>query len=266
MTAASPTDLIVSADWLAERLHDPALLIVDVRSTAHYQQGHIPGAVSLDLYPVKILDSDPDLIDEWVRRVETAFRHAGIDADRHVVFYEDISGTTAARGVWLMHALSIGSGSMLDGGLHAWQQSGGPISQDHVEPVPSMVEARLNPNEFATATDVLAAASDSDECAIIDTRADLEWMQGTVPTAKHVEWTNNLRPDGTMKPLDELRELYSDLQLDRDAETITFCASGYRAAHTWLVLRMLGYDRVRNYAPSWGEWGRRDDLPVAPTR
>ena len=45
-------------------------------------------------------------------------------------------------------------------------------------------------------------------------------------------------------------------------EVVTYCASGYRAARTYVVLRALGYPGVRNYAASWNEWGWHADLPV----
>lgn len=263
MTDSTYPSLLVSIDWLAAHHDDPKVLIVDVRPKEHYAAGHIPGSVSIDLYPIKILDSDPELIDRWVREIETAFRAIGIDHDKHVVFYEDISGTTAARGVWLMHALSIGDGAMLDGGLNAWQATGGAVSTKPVQPNPSSVTAELDRTQFAVADDFLAASEN--RVTILDTRAALEWMQGTIPTAQHLEWVHHLQPDGTLKPLDQLRELYAPLD-SADGEVITFCASGYRAAHTWLVLRMLGYASVKNYAPSWGEWSRRNDLPVAKTR
>ena len=37
---------------------------------------------------------------------------------------------------------------------------------------------------------------------------------------------------------------------------------GYRAAHAYLALWLLGYPRVRNYVGSWKEWGDREELPV----
>ncbi len=42
---------------------------------------------------------------------------------------------------------------------------------------------------------------------------------------------------------------------------VTFCASGYRAAHAYVALRALGVPAM-NYAPSWNEWSRRGDLPI----
>jgi thiosulfate/3-mercaptopyruvate sulfurtransferase len=263
---SSPLDLVISVDWLATRLAEPGLVVVDVRPVDQYAAGHIPGARSIDLYPMKILDSDPAAIDTWVRRVEAAFRRLGIDHEDRVIFYEDFSGTTAARGVWLMHALTIGEGAMLDGGLTAWQRAGHAVSTVPVSMEPSTVTARLDHALLATADEILASIDDGRGTTVIDTRGDLEWAHGTIPTARHVEWSQHLRADGTLRPIDELRELYRRLDLTPDGEAVTFCASGYRAAHTWLVLRMLGHTNVRNYAPSWSEWGRRGDLPIERTR
>lgn len=267
MPSTQDVNLIVSAAWLAEHLDDPGVVVVDVRPSDAYAAGHIPGARNIDIYPYKILESDSDRIDAWVKTMKQVFQRLGITNDSHVVFYEDISGTSAARGVWLMHALSIGQGSMLDGGLSAWLDAGHPMSTEPVETEPSDVSAELNTDLFATADEILELVRDGATAGtVIDTRADLEWMQGTIPTARHLEWTHHLKPDGTFRPIEELRDLYEDFGLGRDERAITFCASGYRAAHSWLVLTMLGYTNVSNYAPSWGEWGHRDDLPVQSTR
>lgn len=255
-------DLLVSVDWLAANRDE--VIVVDVRPADRYDAGHIPGARHIDLYPIKILDSDPDLIAGWAEAIEAAFQQLGICAGDRVVFYEDYSGTTAARGVWVMHALALGEGSLLDGGLTAWQEAGHEVDTAPVEVAPSDLRAQFDASHFATADDVLGAADGNG--VIVDTRGAIEWMQGTIPTARHLEWVQHLRPDGTLKPMEELRALYREHGIMPEDKVITFCASGYRAAHTWLVLALLGYGNVRNYAPSWGEWGRRTDLPVAATR
>lgn len=253
---------IVSVEWLAQHISDRGIVVVDVRPQDHYDADHIPGARNLDLYPLKILDSDPAAIDRWVLTMQEAFRTLGISHDDRVIFYEDLSGTSAARGVWLMEALSIGRGSLLDGGLAAWRSTGQPVSTEPASVAPSDITLSLNRDLFATAPDILDNLDSGSPARIVDTRNDLEWMQGTIPSSTHVEWTAHLTPEGTFKPLDELRALYRNIGLSPDDDVTTFCASGYRAAHTWLVLSELGYKNVRNYAPSWGEWGHRADLPI----
>ncbi len=78
----------------------------------------------------------------------------------------------------------------------------------------------------------------------------------------HLEWKNNLTADGRYKPADELRSMYETAGVTPDREVVTYCQGGYRAAHTYLALRILGYPRVRNYTGSWKEWGDREDLPL----
>jgi thiosulfate/3-mercaptopyruvate sulfurtransferase len=122
---------------------------------------------------------------------------------------------------------------------------------------------------LATWRDVQGALERPD-AVILDARSDGEYCGtavrakrgGRVPGAVHVEWTRNLGPDGAFKPADELREMYESAGVTPDREVLTYCQGGYRAAHAYLALRLLGYPRVRNYVGSWKEWGDRDDLPI----
>ena len=68
--------------------------------------------------------------------------------------------------------------------------------------------------------------------------------------------------DGAFRPAAELRQMYESAGITPDKEVISYCQGGYRAAHSYLALRLLGYPRVRNYIGSWKEWGDREDLPI----
>ena len=108
------------------------------------------------------------------------------------------------------------------------------------------------------------------DLAVLDTRTDGEYhgttvrakRGGAVPGAVHVEWTRNLGDDGAFKPADQLRAMYEEAGVASDKEVISYCQGGYRAAHGYLALRLLGYPRVRTYLGSWKEWGDREDLPI----
>jgi thiosulfate/3-mercaptopyruvate sulfurtransferase len=105
---------------------------------------------------------------------------------------------------------------------------------------------------------------------LLDTRSDGEYCGttvraargGAIPGAVHIEWTRNLSPDGEFKPATELRKMYEQAGVTPDREVITYCQGGYRAAHSYLALRLLGYPKVRNYIGSWKEWGDRTNLPI----
>ena len=106
--------------------------------------------------------------------------------------------------------------------------------------------------------------------AILDTRSDEEYCGtlvrakrgGAIPGAVHVEWTRNLDEAGAFKPAAELRAMYEAAGVTPDKEIVSYCQGGYRAAHGYFALRLLGYPRVRNYLGSWKEWGDREDLPI----
>lgn len=86
---------------------------------------------------------------------------------------------------------------------------------------------------------------------------------GHIPGAVNIEWKRNLRPDGTFKPADELRAMYSAQGVTPDKTVVTYCQTHHRGSHAYFVLRLVGYPRVVGYDRSWVEWGNRDDLPIA---
>ena len=86
---------------------------------------------------------------------------------------------------------------------------------------------------------------------------------GHIPGAKNIPWATAANADGTFKSAEELRQLYVGKDITPDAEVIAYCRIGERSAHTWFVLtRLLGYPRVRNYDGSWTEWGSLVRAPI----
>ncbi|HEY6287295.1 MAG TPA: rhodanese-like domain-containing protein, partial [Ktedonobacteraceae bacterium] len=86
---------------------------------------------------------------------------------------------------------------------------------------------------------------------------------GHIPTAKSIPWATAANPDGTFRSAEELRQIYEGKDITPDKDVITYCRIGERSAHTWFVLtRLLGYARVRNYDGSWTEWGNLVKAPI----
>ena len=85
---------------------------------------------------------------------------------------------------------------------------------------------------------------------------------GTIPGSTYLEWTHGIDAVGAIADAEAVRANFVAHGITPDKEIIPFCGGGYRSAHTYLLLKGLGYPRVRNYLGSWGEWGNREDTPI----
>jgi thiosulfate/3-mercaptopyruvate sulfurtransferase len=244
-------------------------LLLDLRPPDEYATGHIPSAVHLDLWGVSLIDTDPAPLKAFMWMIEHVLALHGVDAATPVVVYDGQSGIRAARAFWFLEYFGHPSVQLLDGGFGAWVAAGLPVTRDAAPPPQSEWTGTRQEQTIATWKDVRNALGRGD-VLILDTRTDGEYTGaavrarrgGAVPGAIHIEWTRNLTPSGDFKPAAELRRMYEDAGVTPDREVISYCQGGYRAAHSYVVLRLLGYPRVRLYVGSWKEWGDREELPV----
>jgi thiosulfate/3-mercaptopyruvate sulfurtransferase len=244
-------------------------LVIDVRPAEDYATGHIPGAVHLDLWGLSLTDTDPGPLKAFMWIIDHLFNLRGVDASIPVVVYDEQSGMRAARAFWFLEYFGHPRAQLLDGGFNAWVREGLPITREAAAPPKSTWAGTPQPQTIATWRDVKERLGRSD-VVILDTRSDGEYSGATVrakrggriPGAVQVEWSRNLGPDGAFKPAAELRAMYDAAGVTPDKEVVTYCQGGYRAAHGYLALRLLGYPRVRNYTGSWKEWGDREELAV----
>jgi thiosulfate/3-mercaptopyruvate sulfurtransferase len=244
-------------------------LLLDLRPPEGYTAGHVPGAQHLDLFGVSLIDTDPAPLKAFMWMIEHVLAGRGVDGHRPVVVYDEQSGIRAARAFWFLEYFGHPSVRMLDGGFGAWVRAGLPVSRDASPPPASSWTGTRNARAIATWRDVLDALEEKD-AVLLDARTDAEHCGtmvraargGAIPGAVHIEWTRNLSPNGEFKPAAELRRMYEEAGVTRDRPVITYCQGGYRAAHAYVALRLLGYPDVRNYVGSWKEWGDRTDLPI----
>ena len=256
---------IVSSGWLFALAGSPRLRLIDARSAAQFAEGHIDGAVNWDMNLLRLENSSEQSLFAFQRDATKGLGAVGLTTGDRVIFYDDFSGASAARGVWLLDYLGIPGGAMLDGGLSAWVSGGGALSTQSTSVEAGNTSVNIQSELLALAPEILEGLSGRlDGVTILDTRSDLEHQIGTIPTSIHLEWLHHLTASGHFRPKEELRELYRSCGMSAEATqaVVTFCGGGYRAAHSYIVLKELGFPVVKNYAPSWGEWGARADVPV----
>jgi len=264
--------LVLSPQELASLLEanpDGKPQLLDLRPPEAYAAGHIPSAIHIDLWGVSLIDTDPAPLKAFMWMIEHVMAVHGVDASTPVVVYDEHSGVRAARAFWFLEHFGHPAVRLLDGGFNAWLAAGLPVTRESAPPPKSEWTGGRNEQTLATWKDVKNAIGSTD-AVIVDTRTDAEHegslvrarRGGAVPGAVHIEWTRNLGESGEFKPASELKKMYTDAGVTPEREVITYCQGGYRAANSYLALRLLGYPRVRMYIGSWKEWGDREDLPI----
>jgi len=261
--------LLWSASLLLERLSDPALVLFDMRPPEAYANAHIPGARSFDIFGISLIDTRPQPLEAFLWIIEHLIQARGVNSDSTVVIYDDTAGMRSARLFWFLEYFGHSNVHVLNCGFNAWKEAGLPTTHEASVPKTGNFKMKRRPELLATADDVLAVLQSKDS-VIVDTRSDGEYTGelvraargGAIPGAVHLEWVHNLDDKGFFKSADALAQMYGQRNIRPEQDVVPYCQGGYRAAHTYLALRLIGYPRVRNYLGSWGEWGNRLDLPI----
>src|SRR5579859_850677 len=271
-------EVLVDTAWVEAHLDDPAVRIIEAdEDPLLYEIGHIRNAVKLDWH----VDVQNPVERDFVSKAdfEALMSRYGVTNDTTIVFYGDKSNWYAAYSFWLFRMYGHRDLRIMNGGRAKWEAEGRAYVKDAPNFAATSYTARdadVSIRAFRRQVeDVVAAKS----AALIDVRSPDEYSGkllhminypqegaqrgGHIPGAKNIPWATAANADGTFKSAEELRLLYGAKDITPDKEVIAYCRIGERSAHTWFVLtRLLGFPRVRNYDGSWTEWGNMVRAPI----
>lgn len=234
------------------RCGDPALRILDVRDRASYAASHLPGAIWLDRSALSLTRADQTVTLVPGPTFATLMGRLGIDGQTTVVVYDDVWGMHAARVVWALRRYGHSRAAVLSGGAEGWVGAGAALTRGAI---------LAYPRSFALGKDAaqrvdlawLQAHTGDRAVLLLDVRGAHEYAAGHLPGAVNWEWSNGT-PTGSWAMLRPPGELQTELQrlgITPKRRIVTYCGSGMRAAHTYLLLRSLGYPEVRVLDDAW---------------
>ncbi len=140
--------VLITAKDLIKILDNSKLILVDARSFKDYSEGHVPGAVNLDLFYYHWFDTSKDGMKAFNIQMRNLLSILGVTKEKTIVFYDDVSGMSAARGVWLLTYFSHDNVFMLDGGIKKWKSLGFPIEIKTNGFKPAKFSGKINKNVF----------------------------------------------------------------------------------------------------------------------
>jgi len=260
--------ILVDIGWLKDHLHDRNMVVVDARTEKEYLQGHIPTAINIPVMktysPVEPKDRVANL-----QHIKKLFSQAGIRNDQTIVIYDNNEYKNAGRLFWVFEVYGHENIKLLNGGFALWMSKKLPTSKLPAKISPSDYVPTVEPERLITRLDMRLAIEDGSK-VIIDARTRDEYIGkkseasrfGHIPHAENIPSKQNFDMVAgikMLKPEDELRKIYGDL--DGDKKIYTYCNKGKDSSLTYALLRQLGYD-VAHYDGSWFEWGNDAALPI----
>ena len=261
-------EVLVDVDWLAARLDDPAVRVVDARmpfEASLYETAHIPGAVFVNVSNELCCPSAIMPPDEFASLMGSL----GIGDDTTVVVYDTEGGRWAARLWWALQFYGHEHAAMLDGGLRAWVSSGGAVEAEAPAVEPAVFTPEVQPRWVATIDEVKAAIDDP-AVSLVDAlpRSSYtgDWPAfggGHIPSAVSLPAPDTLNEVTlTVHSPDVLAPMLMRLGLDPEQRVITYCGGGPYGSHDAFVLYLMGFDDVGLYDGCMMEWTSDPSNPV----
>ena len=210
-------NLLTSPGDLAEALKgDRPPLVLDLRAPEDFANGHIPGAVHLDLWGVSLIDTDPAPLRAFMWMIDHLFNLRGVDASTPVVVYDHHSGMRAARAFWFLEYFghppcrcwTVGSPRGCVAVCRSRREAQPPGKSTWTGHAAAPRSSRRGGTSRIASASPTPSCSTREPTANTRARPSAPSAAGRFPGAVHIEWTRNLTPEGDFKPAAELREMY----------------------------------------------------------
>ncbi len=280
-------DILVSPNWLFERLGESNIQILDCRLTREpqpdgpsiwrserraWEQDHIPGALYLHLVE--------DLCDRHAslpfmlapsKDVGALISRLGVGQNSTVVLYGFAGDWVTHRVWWSLSASGLRDVRVLDGGIERWRSELLPTDNSTRTINPTRIRCERNERFIATRSDMIRSTSDTSLVSVNALSPELFrgegdqvfGRRGHIPGSINIP-ANDLIADetGGLRSIDVLQATFADHGLDAAEQIYPYCGGGIAASSLFFALIVAGYENVALYDGSLFDWSSDPALPM----
>ncbi len=287
MTPHRRDTLLAETEWLAARLTDPTIRIVDIRGIIRppdepkpwylanrdaYLRAHIPGAVYVDwLTDIVDISAPVPMTVAPPQQIAALMERLGVGDDHTVIVSDDDGGHIAARLWWVLNYYGHPAVKILNGGFPKWMAERRTVTAE----IPRFPRAHFTPRvqrEWRVTSAEVRSALNDPRTRLVDCRSAPEFRgeigrgekKGRIPEAVNVPFRTLVEGEHkTFKANEEIQKVFSEAGVSPDTKVITYCNAGVSASVGLFALTLLGYPHAANFAGSWYEWERDFTNPIA---
>ena len=278
---------LVETDWLAPRLDDPSLRVLECTTLLHarpeggyraesgratWTAGHIPRSGFADLTD-DLADRSSTLLYMMpaAEQMAAAMARLGVGEGTRVVLYDRAVNMWAARVWWMLRAVGFDDAAVLNGGWRKWTLESRPVSTEPCAYPPARFVARPRPELFVDKGAVLAGLGKRGTCVLNALAEEQHRGTGGVSYGRpgRIAGSTNVAARSLVDPAthaylpaDVLRARFAVAGVLEAERVITYCGGGIAASSDAFVLALLGHERVAVYDASLSEWAADPSLPM----
>ncbi len=271
-TYANGVSPIVETNWLEDNLKNPKVKVIFVDNwpsdKEKFEQKHIKGSYYMGIGALMgALSPNPPDQEQY----EGMMNRLGLNNGDHVVLYGAAADSVfTLSAFWLMDYFGHTNVSYLNGGLAKWNKENRPGESGMKAAAPGNYKAGPRNEAIRIVKEDIVKNLDNSSIVLVDARGTGEYMGevnndknprvGHIPGALDIDSQSNFSANpGSMKPLAELKAMYEAKGVTKDKQVVAYCQAGIKASNAYFTLKhILGYEKVKVYVGSWGDWSRAD--------